>query len=227
MAHYEHIPGIAEQIALKDQVSDAVLKARRDSIWSGYLGDNIAKAISRADQASDEQLRAKKAGEWKNYFAYGGPMSASLHGLGGIPEDIAAEEKKLKGLKAMNIYPIKGMYDKEIKKVEKHIAELKALQSGGPKKTDGSVALDVGSKPFNTKDEAKRLARAKSEAAAREKARLEMLAQLQARADAGLSPAYSGDEGGDGGGMMSGNMPLILGGVALAGAAFWYLKKRK
>lgn len=100
----------------------------------------------------------------------------------------------------------------------KKINEAAGVTTKGPEKDKKAQAREDGKRIANAG------ARAKAEAIAREALR----AKLDALKAAGLPATGAGASSeGEGGDFMSGNMPLILGGVALAGAAFWYIKRRK
>lgn len=101
----------------------------------------------------------------------------------------------------------------------KKINEAAGVTTKGPEKDKKAQAREDG----------KKIADANAKAKAKAIAKEAMLARLNALKAAGLPTTGAGasSEGEGGGDLMSGNMPLILGGVALAGAAFWYIKRRK
>ena len=124
----------------------------------------------------------------------------------------------------MSHYDIGSFESDEAARIKKIIADDAA------KKAKEAVGIKTdGDKKAQAREDGKKIADANAKAKAKAIAKEAMLARLNALKAAGLPATGAGasSEGESGGDFMGGNMPLILGGIALAGAAFWYLKIRR
>lgn len=124
----------------------------------------------------------------------------------------------------MSHYDIGSFESDEAAQIKKIIADDAA------KKAKEAVGIKTdGDKKAQARKDGKKIADANAKAKTKAIAKEAMLARLDALKAAGLPVTGAGasSEGESGGDFMSGNMPLILGGLALAGAAFWYLKIRR
>ena len=121
----------------------------------------------------------------------------------------------------------------DIGAIEDSFAQAKRIAAeAATKKINEAAGVTKGpekDKKAQARKDGKKIADANAKAKAQAIAKEKMLARLNALKAAGLpiTAASLSEDAGDEGGGMGENMPLIIGGIALAGAAFWYLKIRK